>query len=300
MLSNHSCTTTMEKHVPSFFTFLNINSNKSLHTILILLLTVVHNCLAEEQSNTKKELPILELGIGIGVTTLADYRGSDETRTLYLPIPYINYRGDKVKVDRRGIRGILYESENTAINVSGGFGLGVNSSKNKARVGMPDLDPALQLGPSFEYLIDDDNETNSTTLFKFPVKLVVATNFLDDWHSEGVLFTPHINYVRETTWHFGLSVGLTFASQSYNDYYYSVAPQFSNTERAAYTAKSGYNGAYLAMSLTKRFDTYWIGSFLRYDNLNGATFEDSPLVKQNHALLVGVGISYIMTTFYDD
>jgi len=274
--------------------------SKYKYITLILLLTVAHNCLAEEQSSTKKELPILELGVGIGVTNLADYRGSDETRTLYLPIPYINYRGDKVKVDRKGIRGILYESDNTAINISGGFGLGVNSDKNKARLGMPDLDPALHIGPSFEYLIDDDNEAKSTIIFKFPVKLVVATDFFKDWHSEGVLFTPHINYVRETTWHLGVSLGLTFATQSYNDYYYSVAPQFSNTGRAAYTATSGYNGAYLALSFTKRFDTYWIGSFLRYDNLNGATFDDSPLVKQNHALLVGVGISYIMATFYDD
>ncbi len=261
-----------------------------------MVLISIQNSFAMEQGDGKKGLPLLEVGAGVGVTALPDYRGSDKTRALYLPIPYIIYRGDRVKVDRRGMRGSIYESKNTAINISGGFGLPVNSEKNEARLGMDDLDFVFHIGPSFEYLIDDDDDANSTTIFKFPVQLVLATNF-SDMHTEGVLIYPHINYIKKANWHFGLSIGATFANKAYHDYYYSVAPQFATAERPAYTATSGYNGARIAMTFSKKFKKYWLGAFLRYDNLNKVAFDDSPLFKQKHSLLVGFGASYIFSTF---
>jgi outer membrane scaffolding protein for murein synthesis (MipA/OmpV family) len=47
------------------------------------------------------------------------------------------------------------------------------------------------------------------------------------------------------------------------------------------------------MSLTKRFPRYWVGGFLRYENISGAVFEDSPLVKQESALSVGLALSWV-------
>ena len=47
------------------------------------------------------------------------------------------------------------------------------------------------------------------------------------------------------------------------------------------------------MALSKRFPKYWVGGFVRYDNLNGAVFEDSPLVRQKSYLAGGLAITWI-------
>ena len=40
----------------------------------------------------------------------------------------------------------------------------------------------------------------------------------------------------------------------------------------------------------------WVGGFLRYDNLRGASFDDSPLVRRRSALTFGFGVSWILAT----
>ena len=49
---------------------------------------------------------------------------------------------------------------------------------------------------------------------------------------------------------------------------------------------------YLA-ALSKRIDRFWVGAFLRYDNLSGARFADSPLVRQKDYWAAGVAVSWI-------
>jgi len=266
-----------------------------------IILAPIIICLSLQSSfalgldDKKKSLPRLEAGMGIGAVNLPDYRGSDESEKRLFPIPYIIYRGDKLRVDRRGIRGLIYESGNTAINISGDFGLPVNSEKNRARSGMPDLDFAFHIGPSFEYLINDDPQAKSTTIFKFPVQLVLATDFTN-LHSEGVFIYPHIKYIKNAALDFSLSVGATFANQKFHDYYYGVASPFSTAARPTYTASSGFSGLRLSMTLSKRIKNYWLGGFMRYENLNKVAFDDSPLLKRNHSLIIGFGASWIFYT----
>ena len=50
----------------------------------------------------------------------------------------------------------------------------------------------------------------------------------------------------------------------------------------------------MLVSASRRFDRFWVGSFLRYDNLEGATFDDSPLVETDHAISAGIAISWIL------
>jgi outer membrane protein len=47
------------------------------------------------------------------------------------------------------------------------------------------------------------------------------------------------------------------------------------------------------MTLSKRYRRYWVGGFLRYDNLTGAVFDDSPLVRDRSALAGGLAVSWI-------
>ena len=62
--------------------------------------------------------PEWEIGAGATVFTLPDYRGSDESRAYLLPFPYVVYRGDRLRVDRQGARGMLFESDRVELDLS--------------------------------------------------------------------------------------------------------------------------------------------------------------------------------------
>lgn len=240
-----------------------------------------------------RNLPLWEAGIGIGAVNMPDYRGSDEQQTYAFPIPYFVYRGDKLRVDRRGIRGLIYESGNFDINISGDFGIPVNSDKNITRRGMPDLDVAFHLGPSFDYLFFNNTGRKDSLTFKFPVQFVSVTD-LRDISVEGWFTYPHLNYIKQFYGTWGMAIGPTFATREFHDYYYGVDPVFATTERPSYSATGGYSGLRFSMTYSKRIKQYWYGLFLRYENLNHSAYDDSPLLKENHSLMIGAGLSWIL------
>jgi outer membrane protein len=91
-----------------------------------------------------------------------------------------------------------------------------------------------------------------------------------------------------------LDLGVIYGSEKYHDYHYSVPLPLATNERPAYEAESGYSGTYLSISMAKRGDSFWYGGYLRYDNLRGATFSDSPLVETDHYFALGLGVSWII------
>ena len=42
------------------------------------------------------------------------------------------------------------------------------------------------------------------------------------------------------------------------------------------------------------YPRFWVGAFARYDNLSGAAFVDSPLVKDKESFMVGIGVAWIL------
>ena len=50
---------------------------------------------------------------------------------------------------------------------------------------------------------------------------------------------------------------------------------------------------YLA-AVSKRYPSFWVGAFVRYDSLVGASFADSPLVRSKDYFAGGVAISWIL------
>ncbi len=73
-----------------------------------------------------------------------------------------------------------------------------------------------------------------------------------------------------------------------------MAPQYATPTRPAYRAGAGYAGTQYLVALSKRFPNFWFGGFARYDNLTGATFEDSPLVRQRDYFAAGFSLSWIL------
>lgn len=244
------------------------------------------------------ELPLWEAGLGFTGLSIPDYRGSDQQRGYVFPLPYLVYRGDVLKLDRKGLYGLLFNSERVQLNMSADAGVPVKSDRNEARSGMPNLDPTFQIGPSLEICISDRCDDSRAVQVRLPVRAVLATDF-SHLHEIGYIFNPQLNVDLNHLgpgrgWNFGVALGPLFATTRYHEYYYEVSPQYAIPGvRPAYDARGGYSGSLLIAALSKRFDRAWFGAFLRYDALSGAAFEDSPLVKTRHSVMAGFGIAWV-------
>lgn len=238
-------------------------------------------------------LPLWELGAGAAVVSFPDYRGSDRQRSYVLPFPYVVYRGDVVQIDRERVHGLLFKTERMELDVSVNGSVPVHSGNNPARQGMPDLDPTLELGPSLNFLLARDPQCYKLTL-KLPLRAVIASDF-HQAHSAGMLANPQLDLdvPMAQGWKLGLVAGALFGNRRYHGYFYSVAPQYATARRPAYGAPGGYSGAQFIVAASKRFDKFWIGAFVKYDNINHAAFEASPLVERRSNLAAGFGISWI-------
>lgn len=248
------------------------------------------------------ELPQWELGLGVGAVRIPDYRGSDQYRSYFLPLPYLVYRGSTVKVDKEGAHADLFKSDWFKLDVSFSAGPPASSDRNRARAGMPDIDPTLEGGAALKILLHASTNRERVLSLQLPVRGVYATNFS---HIDfiGWTFTPHLNYdildIGGAGWNFGAAAGPVYGNERYHDYYYEVEPKFATARRPAYNASGGYGGKRLTLALSKRYSNFWVGAFARYDSLTGAVFDDSPLVRRNHSFMFGGGISWVFARSSD-
>ncbi len=141
--------------------------------------------------------PLWELGVGVAPVTFPAYRGADEQVSYTFPIPYIVYRGDRLRVDRGGARGMLWDSDNIEVDLSFDGAIPVDSSDDGPRAGMEELDPILEVGPSLKVGLA---ETDSGRLeFRLPVRAAIA---IDDGvtRQEGWKIHPMLNYAGAGRW----------------------------------------------------------------------------------------------------
>ncbi|HEY7641018.1 MAG TPA: MipA/OmpV family protein [Steroidobacteraceae bacterium] len=243
-----------------------------------------------------EEKPLWEFGMGVGAIAFPDYRGSDEMQVYPVPVPYFVYRGPILKADRDGLRGQLFDRKYAELSISVNGTIPVNSEDNAARRGMPDLKPTFELGPSLELHLWRSADERVKLDAVMPVRIPITIE--SSPHSLQWTFAPRINVdfadVGRTGWNFGAGIGPVFAADAFHDYYYSVPARFATPTRPEYHADGGYSGLHVLAAISKRYPKYWVGAFLRYDWLGGAEFEDSPLVRQEHALAGGFGIAWMI------
>jgi outer membrane scaffolding protein for murein synthesis (MipA/OmpV family) len=237
--------------------------------------------------------PLWELGAGIGLLSIPDYRGAAQRHNYALPIPYVVYRGDVLKIDRDKVRGLFYKGERSEWDISMGASVPVRSRDNTARAGMPDLDPTVEIGPQWSYKLRSDW---LVVTLRLPLRKVLALDF-PHLHDAGAVFTPTLALDLDDQplpgWHASMSTGPIFGDRRYFDYYYGVSAAQAIAGRPAWQATSGYGGWQLTGTLTRRFRDFWIGGFLRGDYLDGAVFEDSPLLKKKMSVMGGIGVSWV-------
>jgi outer membrane scaffolding protein for murein synthesis (MipA/OmpV family) len=247
--------------------------------------------------NPGSQKPLWELGLGVAGLRLPDYRGSDQSRGYLLPLPYIVYRGTWLKADRDGARALLLDTQRVKVDVSVAASTPTRSSDNTAREGMPNLPAVGEIGPNLNYTIAGSVANRWRLDLRLPLRAAVTLQRSPEFI--GTTFSPHLNLDLGGVaggWNLGLLTGPLFADRKYHEHFYGVDAAYATSTRPAYQAHGGYAGWQALAATSRRFGNTWVGAFVRYDSLRGASFEDSPLVRSRSAVTAGFGVSWILKT----
>jgi outer membrane protein len=238
--------------------------------------------------------PLWELGLGVAAVRFPDYRGSDQSSTYALPLPFVAYRGKFVRADRDGARAIIFAGRRIVVDVSLSASVPTRSKGSDARQGMPDLPGTFEVGPNLNVELWQSADRQFKLDLRLPVREAITVQ--SSPRAIGLTFSPSLNLdVARFAghWNLGLLAGPLFADRRYHEHFYGVAPEFVTASRPAYSAPGGYAGWRAVSAFSRRVGNAWLGGFVRYDDLHGAAFDASPLVRRERSLTAGLGISWI-------
>ncbi len=242
------------------------------------------------------KLPRLEIGASLATLNIPNYRGSAHSSSHIFVLPYVKYRGEQLKVDE-GVQNIMFDSPNLVLSLSANGTLPVDGD-NPERVGMPELDATLEIGPSLDYRISSTN--SGEWWIELPLRLAFTIN--SKLEHVGQVFQPRIVWRKPARklyqWKLRASLGAVYASDAFHDYYYSVTTDQALPDRPAYDANAGFSGIRGSFSYSRRYGQLWLGGFVRYDSLSGAVVEDSPLISDNSAWMAGLALGWIFYESY--
>jgi MipA family protein len=251
--------------------------------------------LAASISAHAEQQPLWELGLGPAMLVLRDYRGASSSHAYPLPLLYFVYRGKFLRSDREGVRGRIFDQKFLELHISLSATPPVRNAA--ARSGMPGLRSTIEIGPELDMRLWRSAQERVKVDFLAAARSAITLQAKPQ--DIGWILDPHLALDLEspaglTGWKLGLLTGPLFATRRYNDYFYTVAPQYATAQRPAYQAPGGFSGTQLVMSLSKRFPRYWTGGYVRYDTLSGASFAASPLVKRNGYWSAGFAIAWMI------
>lgn len=262
---------------------------------ILSLLGILLNSAVQAEDLKTGQLPRWELGGGLAFFHLPDYPGADQDRSYALPFPYVIYRGERLKADREGLRGMVFEHPLWDLDISAGGSLPVNSADNSAREGMDDLDFSFELGPSLRLKLHDS--AMEKIQLRFNLRALLAVDDFPAMNYEGWMFNPELRWGRRLSDAFSMraSVQMRYGSADYHDYFYGVGPRYATAIRPVYRGSSGYNSSGAGLNLRWHAKSNWrVMLGLSYLDLHGASFEDSPLFRKNSGVYFGFSVSRIL------
>jgi MipA family protein len=247
--------------------------------------------LALAAAPARADKPLWELGLGAGWLHLPHYRGSDQTRDWLLPIPYFVYRGEVFRADREGARAMLVDKQQGFdLDLSAAANTPTRSSDNRAREGMANLAPTVEVGPSLNFRLTQG--AGWLLDLRLPARAVFTV--AREPASIGWTANPGLYLAAGVgAWDLTLQGGPVVASRAYNRYFYDVGASDARPGRAAYAAAGGNAGWVGTLSASRRLGDFWIGTYLQADGLRGAVFENSPLVRERLNVQYGIGLSWV-------
>jgi MipA family protein len=255
----------------------------------VCFFTAAHG--SEETVANSEKLPLYEYGlVGMGAR-MPHYIGSDEYHLYVFPLPYLIYRGDILQANRDGVRTIFWHNKNIEMDIS--FSGNPPADDNKAREGMTDLDAIGETGPALNYYFFNYGERDAF-LLQASVRAAFAIGYdggLDISHKGyvsdlSIIYKNSQIFSRQQT-RFNVSAGLRFGDSDMHEYFYGVASHDVAPGRQQYEADSGYGGFQVSGNIIKDLTpTYALSGYARWNNVDGAVFEDSPLVRTQNNLMV--------------
>jgi outer membrane protein len=246
----------------------------------------------------KEAKPLWELGIaGYGLYGPA-YPGSAETQGNFLPLPLPIYRGKFLRLGEdteKPIRGRLFRNDWLRLDLDMDLKFGSDSADIEARVGMPDLDPLLEIGPELEWKFARQPLQAGDFFLALQARGAVSFDgFSPSWR--GLSVSPELRYIQtfeQPGRRLKLRLTPTFATDKYMQYYYQVDPAFADAGRPAYEAAGGYLGTILGASfhlpVTGNFE---VRTGVRLEFLQGARNQDSPLLTDDTTGSIYVAFIY--------
>jgi len=250
-----------------------------------------------DPARENEELPLWEFGLFNVVGSLPAYRGSDENVTYAVPLPYFVYRGKVIKAERDNVKGLLVDWGDLVGDLSAFVHVNENDD---AREGMPELAPLLfEVGPALTYYLSGKNEPERV-LLEMPVRAAVSLGADEESNLEyqGLHARLGISYVNYRPfgfrhWELVLSLGLDVADTDFNEYFYEIGEEYVRPDRPLYDAKGGYSGFSASATLLTRLDkNLAVRSYVRWDNISGAVFNDCPLVQAENNFMMFIAVAW--------
>lgn len=243
--------------------------------------------------------PRWEVGLGGGYFSGHDYPASDDPNRRALALPFFIYRSPVFRVGGGGIRAVAVEKPRIRLDVSVGASLSARSEGRGLRAGMPDLDFLIELGPQLEIsLLDRDVASGGRLQLEVATELraVAATDFRGI-HSQGFVAELSLSGARRRIAGSDVdllaSLGVTFADQRLQGYFYAVDGRFARPERPAYDARGGYLGSELFVGAALRPNRS-LRVFLGVQSglYAGAANRDSPLFETTSSTGIAAGFAW--------
>ncbi len=249
-------------------------------------------CLGLSAALPPDHLPLYEYGLVTIAARLPHYPGSDEYQNYFFPLPYLVYRGEVVRANRDGVRGIFWRNDHfeSDISLSGNPPAG----DNRAREGMAELAATGEIGPALNYYFFEYGERDSLFLqaslrAAFSVDIDGGPEVGHEGYvSDFSLIYRDSRLFRAEKVRFHLSAGVRFADAALHSYFYEVRPAEARPDRKPYTAGGGYGGLQLSTSVVKELTARLsVSCFGRWLHVDGAAYDDSPLVDTTDNVVLG-------------
>jgi MipA family protein len=242
--------------------------------------------------------PLWEIGLVGGGGWLPDYPAASQNHWRGIALPYAIYRGDFLQVGERGIvRGLFLDLRNLEFDLSADAAFPVDSSDNRAREGMSDLDTLFEIGPKLTYKFLPRGSGQEIDL-SVATRAVLSTDIVN-WRYQGVVVNPALTWRDERFLDGDLrlvaGIGPLFGFDGLNRYFYQVKPRFERPGRPAYDADSGYIGTEVTLGATwAPFERVRLFGGVVPGYYQGSANEGSPLYRNDFTIAVGGGLRVIL------
>jgi len=240
------------------------------------------------------------MGAGLLSVSFPDYPGASHNRQVSFPFPSLSYRGKilRSKADE-GVRGRFINSRYVELDFSADGSLASDIKDNKVREGMPDLDTVLEIGPSLIFHLKRPTRSNRLQVdFHLPLRYIFSTD-LSSVRQLGVTINPFLNLKVKNLFHhedlLQFTIGMKYATEGLQDYYYEVTPQYQTAQRPAFDAQPGLMEQAMSLLIFQPITAkkgLWIFGGLIRGNFKHAVNRDSTLLAKDINTSLALGIYY--------